>query len=623
MSRKTGIGKPTTSQKNPELPLHTTTLEPHHFSSRIIMDGRWRSDEKKRIEKKSNCVRFGSKYFENSALRSRALLVVCVGKLKNQTLPSPGLSTHNRAMEEVRSSEFESDDLVFDEYFSSLLPALEPSEFQEDGSGIVNFKSKGSKHDKVMVSTEWLSAILFSIQILRKSRPSVIDISHFTSESHHHRYTIKQSTLPLFKIFPWFHANCRFRQTLKANFSRGPTIEKVIEASNYFFSRGGGNYSEHEIQFLQDYYQKMEIPIPSNCLTTIVEVYDEFRCFQETIGPSICGEKRVITEISSDFEDSDSNKSKLPNDLPKQDWYLSLTKALHTLQKNVSTEVGPTNFTVELSQNRFTVKHSSLSKLKIFPWFYDSTKGRFRETLKRESSQGLTIEHVIEAINYFLRKNGSDYTEAEIQFLRSYYETMEIPAPSACLTPIVALFREFDRFQRIFSPQLFFPEFDHGAFLVSVEPQSSPSDGIGSDAVHKHAEQLVDLRNRVGRLESRAQVQQSKRPRRGGDRACWFRIRDVDYPSRMEWCTPGGVFGLYSDGVGPLLPNHVCPRRSVVVYSVNPDTVEAHPDPSHEDHYVRVVMVRFLVLSPLCDSSFLIVVFIFSHLFCVRSEKLL
>jgi hypothetical protein len=77
-------------------------------------------------------------------------------------------------MDEVKSSEFESDDLLFDEYWSSLLPALEPLEFQEDGSGIVNFKSKGSKHDKVMVSIEWLSAILLSTQTPRMSRPSVL-----------------------------------------------------------------------------------------------------------------------------------------------------------------------------------------------------------------------------------------------------------------------------------------------------------------------------------------------------------------------------------------------------------------------------------------------------------------
>jgi hypothetical protein len=308
----------------------------------------------------------------------------------------------------------------------------------------------------------------------------------------------------------------------------------------------------------------------------------------------------------------------------------SAENALKILEQSVVSVIDLTSFTFEKSQNRFAVKDYLLSKLKIFPWFHCTLTQtqRFRQTLKKNKSEGLTIEDVIEAINYFLRKNGSDYTEVEIQFLRSYYETMEIPAPSACLTPIVTLFHEFCRFQANSIQQV-----DQG--VDTIDPQSSSTHDIDLKCtVQEHAAQLVDLKNRVGLLESMKGGQDlcetnMKLPRKklctreGGDRACWFRIRDVDYPSRMEWCTPGGVFGLYSDGVGPLLPNHVCPRRSVVVYSVNPDTVEAHPDPSHEDHYVRVVMVRFLVLSPLCDSSFLIVVFIFSHLFCVRSEKLL
>lgn len=93
-------------------------------------------------------------------------------------------------------------------------------------------------------------------------------------------------------------------------------------------------------------------------------------------------------------------------------------------------------------------------------------------------------------------------------------------------------------------------------------------------------------------IEDSTTVQQDgKRKRKGGDRAAWYRIRDDDYPTRHLWCVPGGVFGWYADGVGPLLPNEIRPRRSVVVYSTDPDTVEAHPNPDEGDHYVRIVMV--------------------------------
>jgi hypothetical protein len=85
--------------------------------------------------------------------------------------------------------------------------------------------------------------------------------------------------------------------------------------------------------------------------------------------------------------------------------------------------------------------------------------------------------------------------------------------------------------------------------------------------------------------------ERGKKRVRGGDRAGWLRIRDEDLPTREEWCIEGGVFGLYSDGVGRIVPQHIRPRRSVVVYSTDPDTVEEHPDPTHPDNFVRIVLV--------------------------------
>ena len=294
------------------------------------------------------------------------------------------------------------------------------------------------------------------------------------------------------------------------------------------------------------------------------------------------------------------------------EWNTAFENALQTLQQNVSSEIDLNSFTFEENQNRFTVKGSSLPKFKIFPWFHGSAKSRFRQTLKKDSSLGPTIKDVIEATNYFLRKNGCDYSEVEIQFLRTHFESMEIPSHSDCLTSIVFVYHEFRRFQGAVSGNFLghvTPEFeqigDDSSFIISSEPENTslhPHDsGIDPDLGNlllEHEHQLGSLRNRVGKLEvakaNQVPAPGSKRPRGGGDRACWFKIRDADYPSRDEWCTPGSVFGLYADGVGPLLPNHICPRRSVVVYSTDPDIVEPHPNPLHQDRYARVVMVRSL-----------------------------
>ena len=118
------------------------------------------------------------------------------------------------------------------------------------------------------------------------------------------------------------------------------------------------------------------------------------------------------------------------------------------------------------------------------------------------------------------------------------------------------------------------------------------------DAVVDPDDSLQSLTKRVDKLEEYVGIGDSesvisKRSRGGGDRACWFKIRDADYPSRDEWCTPGSVFGLYADGVGPLRS-----KRDendiyilIVVYSTAPDTEEEHPNPKQPDRYARVVMV--------------------------------
>ena len=105
----------------------------------------------------------------------------------------------------------------------------------------------------------------------------------------------------------------------------------------------------------------MEIPISSNCLTTIVEVYHEFLYFLEANStiPTL-GEKRDLTEVYLDSESSDSRIFQTEDDLPKRDWYLSLVNALQTLQQNVSSEIDLNSFTFE------EIKIVSLSKDHLF-----------------------------------------------------------------------------------------------------------------------------------------------------------------------------------------------------------------------------------------------------------------
>jgi hypothetical protein len=214
--------------------------------------------------------------------------------------------------------------------------------------------------------------------------------------------------------------------------------------------------------------------------------------------------------------------------------------------------------------NRYEIKASALPLFKIFPQFHAGGDDlRFRQTLS--GCPGPTIEEVIEAANFFLERMGR-FSDSEIRFLTSYYDNMEVPVLSTCLTAILAVYRAFQK------------EFRRHSAAESI-PQ----------IIARHTEELRELTQRVTTLEEEG-------PRLGGDRACFYPIRPCDFKTRGEWCVPGGVFGLYSDGVGKLLPiKDAAYRRSVVVYSTNPDTVEPHPDPANPESYARVVMVSFHV----------------------------
>jgi hypothetical protein len=123
--------------------------------------------------------------------------------------------------------------------------------------------------------------------------------------------------------------------------------------------------------------------------------------------------------------------------------------AVQALQANLSRKITLDAFTVEHKQNRFIVKESALPSFKIFPWFRRPGPGtRFRQTLKKDPSQGPTIDQVIEAVNYFLERDGNKDISEEIEFLSSRYKSMETSATSHCLSAIVDLYREFKERKR-------------------------------------------------------------------------------------------------------------------------------------------------------------------------------
>lgn len=214
-------------------------------------------------------------------------------------------------------------------------------------------------------------------------------------------------------------------------------------------------------------------------------------------------------------------------------------------------------------------KGETKSHYRIFPWFQYRIlvheDDRFRETVKNKEE----IPRILEAMNFFWSRR---YSPQDLEKLGQVFLSVE---------------EERDKKDNVFTR------------IIHVHRMFTMPD-VSSSPVATSDDSLRNLTQRVDRLEEFVGIHDDSSPglkrcrsSEGGDRACWYKIRDADYPSRNHWCYPGAVFGLYSDGVGKLRPhrNYGPKMSSILVYSVSPDVTEQHPDPSHHDHYVRVVMV--------------------------------
>jgi hypothetical protein len=167
---------------------------------------------------------------------------------------------------------------------------------QVKGKTVIPRKKKGSNK---MDQAEWDAAIPVvhdllldqsrdpcQVQVITEADFKVEDDGkgqghgHGHGQSDHIRVSLPSKLRSVCKKLPWFHkVVTRFRQTLAKKRRHGITLQDVIRAMNFLFRRA---YSADEIEFLLNYFQRMEIPLNAECLTTIVEVSEDFSRYLAT-----------------------------------------------------------------------------------------------------------------------------------------------------------------------------------------------------------------------------------------------------------------------------------------------------------------------------------------------------
>lgn len=407
------------------------------------------------------------------------------------------------------------------------------------------------------------------------------DESWFSTEGNfgNIRYTVKSKVLPYLTIFPWFRGDRRVRR-YRETLGKRHGISEVVEAVNYFLCH---MYTDGELQLIRNYYMRQLSSRLLHCLTSIIDARNEI---SKIINPKLKDANQKVYFL------------KFPNTneaMPPCEWKIAIKFALEILQNNTAIEP----FTRDIffrTDHRYNLTARALKFFKVFPWFHSIKRLRF---IVLKGSE-IFLDEVVRAANYFFRKPGKDYTTLEIQSLQKYYELMDIPSPKKSLSAVIDAYKTFvrDRETTLIQQNLVNQNFEE---LIFGSDECSSSRLHGFDiCVEDNRRMLSNLNARVEIIENYLKIQdgsdQRKKPRHGGDRACWYPIREADYSTRETWCVPGAVMGLYTDGVGRLLPVHVSFRRSVVVYSVDPDVVEEHPDPDNAERYVRVVMVTKICL---------------------------
>jgi hypothetical protein len=301
------------------------------------------------------------------------------------------------------------------------------------------------------------------------------------------------------------------------------------------------------------------------------------------------------------------------------DQSIQLLKEIHTIPPFFP-PLNPSDLStlyIKESQNpRYVIKTAMKKYLHIFPWFSRNSKARYRELINRRDSQ-IILENIIISLQYWYSRR-KPFTEEELDMIRNYYLTNNFPLTEFMLTHITRVTYDIQKLlcrdQTATSVAATAPSTAatpsttataaamSASFMTASVPPSSPGatdsstdpDPFSSedpasreahldihDRLNLHDEQLHHIEKEVTDLKVRS----------GGDRGGWLRIRSEDLPTRSQWCIEGGVFGAYADGVGPLVACDVRRKKSVIVYSTDPDTVEDLPDTENPDRFVRYVMV--------------------------------
>jgi hypothetical protein len=145
--------------------------------------------------------------------------------------------------------------------------------FYDDNELLRKYRRK-AKEIPVMYPSDWFITSGSCCDLWSNMLPFQITQDDFISSGC--RYEIEPSSLPKFKIFPWFQAqNIRFREMLKDDPLKGMTIEDVIRSFNFFFTKLG-TFTNPEILYLQSTFRMMSIPTSCRTLTTILEVHHAF-----------------------------------------------------------------------------------------------------------------------------------------------------------------------------------------------------------------------------------------------------------------------------------------------------------------------------------------------------------
>jgi hypothetical protein len=177
-----------------------------------------------------------------------------------------------------------------------------------------NSTPRKRKESNKINEDQWSAvAVSKSLDLLQFGEPSkeITEADFKDLKEEDNRVDLPAKLLPACKKLPWFHQlNVRFRQNLAKKRRHGVTLQDVVRAMNFLFRRA---YSDDEINFLGNYFRAMEVPINAECLSTIVEVAEDFNRYLETgkRQSQVTGSGKKRARVVSELVDAHDHNSRL------------------------------------------------------------------------------------------------------------------------------------------------------------------------------------------------------------------------------------------------------------------------------------------------------------------------